>query len=452
MKNNLAENLKKLRKDNNLSQEDLADKLGVSRQAISKWEMGDAYPEMDKIMQLSEMYNVSVDNLIHNDVREVKSEEKAKNNVNKYVDSFFKFITDSISMFCSLKFGAKINLIIEQFLIAGVFALLCVIVGGILNGILENAFVGLIGIKFYKILSILNAIYTLVCLFFGIIIIGQVFKIRYLNYYRVVKDSDNEDNKKDDTKKETKKDEKIVAPNEKVVIRDPENSNNTVLKIFVILFKIFFVVPVLFNFCVTLIAVIVASVYSLIICHSGLLFLGIFISSIGSALFCIDIIILLINFLFNRHNNKKLLIWSFIISLLLIGVGIGMALIGIKDITVIEPKYDTKEVTVKMNDNLYFHDSNMNINYIEENRKDIKIEYYETDYCTMSQSEYDNGLRFEYSCDPFKAYNYLLKALNNKQFYTDFYDSTITVKTSKENINKLKQNYDNTFKNIIEEE
>ena len=208
----------------------------------------------------------------------------------------------------------------------------------------------------------------------------------------------------------------------------------------------------LFNFCVTLIAVIVASVYSLIICHSGLLFLGIFISSIGSALFCIDIIILLINFLFNRHNNKKLLIWSFIISLLLIGVGIGMALIGIKDNTVIEPKYDTKEVTVKMNDNLYFHDSNMYINYVEDNRKDIKIEYYETDYCTLSQSEYDNGLRFEYSCDPFKAYNYLLKALNNKQFYTDFYDSTITVKTSKENINKLKQNYDNTFKDIIEEE
>lgn len=38
--NHLSENLKKIRKDNNLSQEQLADELGVSRQAISKWESG----------------------------------------------------------------------------------------------------------------------------------------------------------------------------------------------------------------------------------------------------------------------------------------------------------------------------------------------------------------------------------------------------------------------------
>lgn len=50
MNNNLSENLKKIRKDNNLSQEQLAEELGVSRQAISKWESGVAYPEMDKII------------------------------------------------------------------------------------------------------------------------------------------------------------------------------------------------------------------------------------------------------------------------------------------------------------------------------------------------------------------------------------------------------------------
>ena len=47
---NLADNLKRIRKDNNLSQEQLAEKLGVSRQSVSKWESGLSYPEMDKVL------------------------------------------------------------------------------------------------------------------------------------------------------------------------------------------------------------------------------------------------------------------------------------------------------------------------------------------------------------------------------------------------------------------
>ena len=43
-----GDNLKKLRKTKKLSQEDLAEKLNVSRQSVSKWETGDAYPEMNK--------------------------------------------------------------------------------------------------------------------------------------------------------------------------------------------------------------------------------------------------------------------------------------------------------------------------------------------------------------------------------------------------------------------
>ena len=61
MNNKFQENLRKIRKDNNLSQEQLADELGVSRQAISKWESGTAYPEMDKIIQLCEKFNVNMD-------------------------------------------------------------------------------------------------------------------------------------------------------------------------------------------------------------------------------------------------------------------------------------------------------------------------------------------------------------------------------------------------------
>ena len=54
MNSKFINNLKKIRKNNNLSQEQLAEILGISRQAISKWESGSAYPEMEKIIQLCE--------------------------------------------------------------------------------------------------------------------------------------------------------------------------------------------------------------------------------------------------------------------------------------------------------------------------------------------------------------------------------------------------------------
>ncbi len=47
---NFANNIKAIRKENNLSQEQLAEKLGVSRQSVSKWESSQSYPEMDKIL------------------------------------------------------------------------------------------------------------------------------------------------------------------------------------------------------------------------------------------------------------------------------------------------------------------------------------------------------------------------------------------------------------------
>jgi len=53
-----GENLKKIRRKNQLSQEDLAEMLGVSRQAVSKWELGDGYPEVDKLLILSRKLNV----------------------------------------------------------------------------------------------------------------------------------------------------------------------------------------------------------------------------------------------------------------------------------------------------------------------------------------------------------------------------------------------------------
>jgi len=59
-----GENLQTIRKKNQLSQEGLAEMLGVSRQAVSKWELGEGYPEVDKLLILSQKLNISLDSLL----------------------------------------------------------------------------------------------------------------------------------------------------------------------------------------------------------------------------------------------------------------------------------------------------------------------------------------------------------------------------------------------------
>lgn len=61
---NLSERIQELRKARGLSQEELAEALGVSRQAVSKWESGQSSPDLDKIVQLSEYFGVSTDHLL----------------------------------------------------------------------------------------------------------------------------------------------------------------------------------------------------------------------------------------------------------------------------------------------------------------------------------------------------------------------------------------------------
>lgn len=60
----LGDKLSKLRRENNYTQEQLADILGVSRQAISKWESNTAYPETEKLLKLGELYDCSMDYLL----------------------------------------------------------------------------------------------------------------------------------------------------------------------------------------------------------------------------------------------------------------------------------------------------------------------------------------------------------------------------------------------------
>ena len=66
----LGEKIMELRKRNGWSQEELAGKLNVSRQSVSKWESSMSVPELDKVLQLSEIFEVSTDYLLKDDKEE----------------------------------------------------------------------------------------------------------------------------------------------------------------------------------------------------------------------------------------------------------------------------------------------------------------------------------------------------------------------------------------------
>lgn len=61
---NIADRIQHLRKAEGLSQEELADKVGVSRQAVSKWESGQSTPELDKVVMMSDLFKVTTDYIL----------------------------------------------------------------------------------------------------------------------------------------------------------------------------------------------------------------------------------------------------------------------------------------------------------------------------------------------------------------------------------------------------
>lgn len=62
----LADNIRRFRKQNNMSQDELAEKLGVSRQSVSLWENGQTQPTIENIIALSKLFNITSDTLLGN--------------------------------------------------------------------------------------------------------------------------------------------------------------------------------------------------------------------------------------------------------------------------------------------------------------------------------------------------------------------------------------------------
>jgi len=338
-----------------------------------------------------------------------------------------------------MSFKSKIKCFIEQSIIGIILVFFCFIASLFIKELFVNIFY-MSNIK-DSIQGVLASIYYLFCFILIITIMIHIFKVRYLSYYKELQ------NKIEITKEENNENIKLKNKDQKIIIRDSKNSNYSFIKG---LFKIilFFIKCFSFIFmifvCLVLISILVATVYSFNFIKSGLFFIGLLLIGISSTIISLIIIFSLINFIFNRLISKKKLIYTFIISLIVFGIGIGLSFTSFTNFEKIDisNKLVKKELIIDMNDDIYLVLENAE--YIEEERKDIKIEYSSLDFCNaIVDSSFNNTTQIYQECNEIDALEYFLEGIKEKKlYYNDDYSFTKNIKvyTSKENIEKIKNN------------
>lgn len=465
MNNNLSKNLKKIRKENNLSQEQLAEKLGVSRQAISKWESEQAYPEMDKILSLANMFNLNIDDLLNNDINEVKKEETSKNNINKYMDDFLNFISNTVKMICTLDLKTKIKCFLEQAIIAIILVMIFHLLGSILGRIFLT-FIRFLPRNIYNFMyQLLSSVYLVLAFILSVVIMVHVFKTRYLDYYTKNVNEDvnlpEEKNIKCTEIISEKNTDKKLNNNEKIVIRDPNHSEYKFIKglLKLINLGVKFCLLCMILFLSFLLVIFLSSLLlSFKILGTGLFFIGLLTTLISISIINILLIIILINFVIGRKNNNRVNIIVFVSSIILCGIGVGVLLYGVLNFDYIDAKdsnmYKTNEVVIPLNNNAYFNNHIYDVIYIKEDRDDIKVKFKSNKYCNV-RINYDEEIIFNRNCnnraDMIKEY---LSDVNKKKIYNlDIGVYDVEVYASEGNINILKQNRKssmNCFTNEVE--
>ena len=458
MNNKFSYNLKKIRKDNNLSQEQLADELGVSRQAISKWESGAAYPEMDKIIAICDKFDLNIDDLLHRDIKEVKGEEQSKKNLNKYIDDTLKFITDTVNLFSNMNFKSKIKCLFEQGIIALFLICISMIIYFILGTLGSNLY-GILHYKLYYFFEVIGETILGALLVVGsLIIIIHIFKMRYLDYYNKIKNEVEETKKteeqieeKKETKKDNKEENKICFKNNenKIIIRDPSHSEyrfvTGLAKIIIGIFK-FFALCLSAFVIMAIIFLFIAFVSSFLLYKTGAVFFGLLVTTLSSAIIAIIILLILINFVFNRVNDKKKMIWTFIISLVTFGIGCGLIFIGSLSFDIVYDSENPIIITKEYKEvNSFFvnpyNDYEIKYDIVDSNI--ITVEYTVPYGCAVEDNMHENGMISPYlTCDnPTSIIREFIRNINEnkKIIVSDRYIQTMTIHANKKNIKKIKE-------------
>ena len=415
-----GEKLAKLRKEKGMSQEDLANNLNVSRQAVSKWESNSSYPETDKIIAICKLFNCSMDELIGLKERKSKESSKLINIFNKYFDEFIK----GIKLFYAMTFKQKIKCLFEMsFYFIGLF-IIFVVGRAILIEIIRKLLYLLPSELLLILIQIFDGLFYILYIVLMIYILVKLYKVRYLDYYENYLNNEIKTVEKD-TEEKNEELKSIKIKEEKIIIRDANNEFkpfSLIKKIWITFCKII-ALFISIGLGVSFILLIACTIFVLYFIKYGILIVYIVCGLIGSLLAIYVFIELFIKFIFSMKQSPKRLFIMFIISMLSMGISSGLFACELVTYNIMtEPNYDTiiHEETIEMEDNLIIGFlEHYNVEIVHEDRDDILIEFYGTELNKRSIDIYKD----EINCKN-NAYSETKHFVNYYYNFNDYFNGT----------------------------
>lgn len=443
-----SDKLAKMRKANNLSQEQLADELGVTRQSVSKWESGDSYPDMAKIVQLCKVLNCTINDILDDEVvSEVKQEKtnetKDSNKVNtlkKYFDEFLSFVTKSVNMLSHMGTKQILKMIIELIILGIVLYSASKLISWGLVELLWNIF-GFVPKVYKAIKIIITSIVTIGEVVLSIIIISYVYKTRYLDYYVTLTDKNATTQTVEEPIEENKASNFNNGKKEKVVIiRDPKHSNSKLIdglvNIIIFICKMIvamFAIPAIFA------ALVAAAGLITCIVRKGYIFKASILICLCVFLFSIVLLLMFYNLIFNRKQLHKLNIILIILSLLFGGIGFGLLTNNITNMSIQKdntPVENTSKTVVfdKLNDGDEINIMTNNIEYVIDDTKDeIVIDFTYPSVASLNEDviKTDRGTSYYYDISTNQFFEF-------KELLNDIEHNAISESYSLENYLKVR--------------
>lgn len=455
-----CEKLQKLRKEKGYSQEQLADMLDVSRQSVSKWESGTTYPEMDKLLSLCKIFDVTLDDLTNDDISTNNIKEKSRNNLSNFVYAILDIINKSIEMFKSMT-KKEIVKCITELCILFIILIIFKLPFSYIDGLAHNIFANFSATTFNVLNSIWLFLSNTIYLVLFITIFIYVYKIRFLDKYNYEQSIKPNTKKSDQTiTSDTEVEEpKVVKEKRSFIFFDVLG---TIFNIFIKICLLFLIVPIIIFF----VFLVICTTISLILEFTGIHYIGIFIALLGATFVCAIIMELFIRFLLNSSIPFKRMFIVFLISLVTFGVGSGLSAYEFSKTKFIDSvpasaKENKIEETITMQDDLLIKDNIFRdtINYVPDDtltsEVKVSIEYYE-DYLKIENYLNDNV----FTISSYTLWNNTLnyfdlfkddlknKAIHNYELLAKV---KLTITTSADNIATIKANIDNYYEQLEKE-
>jgi len=451
---NFGIKLQNLRKEKKLSQEQLAEKLNVSRQAVSKWESNQSYPEMEKLIEMTKIFGCTLDDLTNDETTsESINQAKQKNPVSDIINDITNIINKSINMFTDMKGDDIFKLIFIMFLVAVGISILKWPINEFYH-LCVNIFVNFGSVAERILSSIVYLILNVTYICGGVLLFFYIYKAKYLDKYdstkKEVKETINEEPQKEEFKLEKK---------EPVIETKKDTTKSwTIFKVlgkivmfFVKMMALFMAIPFICSF-VIFTTILVVAVWLII---KGVVVIGVIVLMLSFLLLTGVVLELIFALILSKKPTSKRIFINFILGLLFFGAGIGILSIEVTDYKFyneIPAGYKTKTMSQEFAFNKDLYIGNDRIEYIEDNTLKntfkVEVEYY--DGLSTPYIDLDNNNLNIYSADDEWNFDVVNNFIGNLKHHNIYNYALLTEYKIKIYISKT--NLDIVKANIVEEE